>query len=239
VFRLICNRYLIVFIFCGAMCASGASAQQPQQLGYIQSDTTRTLFGIAITALGDQNGDGDGFDDFITADARPATYMFGGFEPFQQSLLFRLNSSFQVVRPLSDLNSDGSIDFAVLRPSGPLTFRYDVFYGGPLLDTIRDDWFGFNIDIGARTPIVAHDFLSDGHDELALINYEQEKVLFFNLKAPLDSAVSYIFEPINTTGPGGFAGVFAIATGDFNADGEADLAVNYQYSVADFIAGEV
>ena len=132
-----------------------------------------------------------------------------------------------------DFNSDGKNDLAVGDPSTSNSSVF-IFYGGSIITEMASG-ADVNIQTGANAvyfgcSMTAGDFNADGRTDLAIGAYGYSSnigraYIFYN-----DGSIST--PDVTITGETGSYLGWSMTAGDFNADGETDLAVGgYQYDV--------
>jgi hypothetical protein len=132
----------------------------------------------SVIYMGDQND--DGCDDFIICkmDSRfdnwGYAYFFYGGNPVPDTPAFRIRIYHPLLTTSCDLNKDGYRDIVNLRGGFPQSvYRYDIYYGGPDLDTIPDavltlpDSANAVYFMGRMWPV---DFDGDGWEEFVVLN---------------------------------------------------------------------
>lgn len=206
---------------CPCLFTPAIYAGVPPIIATIRSDTAHTLFGYQILSLGDQNG--DRFCDFLIWDLRAAAFLYhGGVNPDTVPFL-RIDSINSGISLLSDVNADGYFDLAALGRS-TYGFKLNLYYGGPLADTIRDWWFGWD-SLQATTPAI---FIKN----LQCSNSGMMVAADWNLHSILvadpwtqDTLPNVRIRPYWFAFPG-YAFGEAIVSGDFNGDGFGDFVAN-------------
>ncbi len=231
------NRFILITTL-GLFSLTGIDipAQLPEVIGVFRSDTSNTLFGSQIVALGDQNN--DGFDDFIIWDGRPNAYLYYGGNPPLDVRRLQFNTVLNRVSPIGDVNGDSYIDF-VVNGRNPALWRLNLYYGGPNADTVRDLWFGQDTIRPTGFAVNGMDINANGNPEIILNNHLNQTIYFLELGSDSDSIPDFALEPPNLEsneyGPFGEG----IAAGDFDGDGFVDLAVNLRFSPSDSLVGRV
>jgi len=217
---LICPLICHLFVF-------SARAQEPQLLGIIPSDTINSLFGTEIVPLGDQNGDGR--TDILIWDFRFRGGVFYGGDaaPSVPSLSFFDFSRVSGVP--GDADGDHIIDITNATRPGE-DDRIELFIGGIAFDTILDFRFGVDtVDPSQSFSVISPDLNASGTYELVTQGADpsSKEVVMYELDQPFDSVPDIIFGPPSSSGPfSSFGGRLAI--GDFNADGQPDLATSWR-----------
>ncbi len=183
----------------------------------------------SIIYMGDQND--DGCDDFIICkmDSRfdnwgYAHFFYGG-NPIPDTSAFRIKIYHPLIITGCDMNRDGYRDI-VMRIGGfpQAIYRYNIYYGGPDLDTIPDA--GFTLPdstnaaffIGKMWPI---DFDGDGWEELVYVSSISHKIWFirnFEENQPLEY---YSIPRIGNM----YYSEDLIFSSDLDGDGKSDLTV--------------
>jgi hypothetical protein len=169
-------------------------------------------------AVGDFNNDGDfdlataNYDDFGDHDV--SILLGNGDGTFAAAAPQRVGAKFSVSIATGDLNGDELLDLVVLS---------DDFFGSRQLSVLLGDGAGNfansatygRPDFGQlRSPVLA-DFNHDGHADVAVSDHQGSVKVFLGngdgtLQAPRDFATDY--------------GAISVAVGDFNNDGDLDLA---------------
>ena len=232
----------IVVLLIACILPGYAFADLPSLITTIYSDTNGTYFGQEIVPLGDQNG--DGYDDFLTIDARRFyAYMYLGGNPGDSLPKLTFESAGTRIGNIGDWNNDGFNDFVIPTRWFVTDMHRDVIhFGGPEADTTRDFWFGLDT-LSSRGPVARGlDVNGDGIEELFTSGkgsfHIQGVVPWYNLTASPDSIPDGLLWPYNLQSPAYMFGD-AILAGDFNGDGQDDLAVNLRYQEVDEIPGRL
>ncbi|MBD3403650.1 T9SS type A sorting domain-containing protein [candidate division GN15 bacterium] len=223
-------------------------AQEPVYLGSIPSDTINSLFGTEIVPLGDQND--DGYADILVWDVRNVAQLYlGAMSPSDASSL-RFTGVYTPRSRLGDLDYNGftqpwsSASRKVDSRSGASAFyvdigfqripsfgdRFEIFNGGPSLDTIPDMWFGVDSLQGwHRMAIQSSDINFNGTSEVITQDYYPgaASIVFYELGMAVDSVPDLIFGPVASLGSCFLFGE-NLAVGDFNGDGHQDLAASWR-----------
>ncbi len=183
----------------------------------------------SIIYMGDQND--DGCDDFIICkmDSRfdnwgYAHFFYGG-NPIPDTSAFRIKIYHPLIITGCDMNRDGYRDI-VMRIGGfpQAVYRYNIYYGGPDLDTIPDAGFTLPdstnaaLFIGKMWPI---DFDGDGWEELVYLSSISHKIWFvrnFEENQPLEY---YSIPRIGSM----YYSESRIFSTDLNGDGKSDLTI--------------
>lgn len=228
--------------------AAESHSQEPSYLGSIPSDTINSLFGTEIVPLGDQND--DGYADILVWDVRNVAQLYlGAMSPSAASSL-RFNGVYTPRSRLGDLDYNGftqpwsSASRKVDSRSGASAFyvdigfkripsfgdRFEIFNGGPSLDTIPDMWFGVDSLQGwHRMAIQSSDINFNGTSEVITQDYYPgaASIVFYELGMAVDSVPDLIFGPVASLGSCFLFGE-NLAVGDFNGDGHQDLAASWR-----------
>jgi hypothetical protein len=197
----------------------------PQMIGYIESDSIRTLLGQRIVPVGDQNA--DGYDDFLASELGRGVWLYLGGSQVNQTALLRFNGlRLSNYKPM-DLNGDGVLDFLLRRfYQADIVERVELYSGGSSLSTIPDKTFGSTGYSPFNIVAFSEDVTGDGKDEIVTQELSQNRVLIFELGSDSDSLADMIINPIDTS-----AELFgeSIASADFNGDGMTDIALSVRY----------
>ena len=235
-------RFIKLFLFLIFIITSHysqSSAELPELIGTIKSDTINTLFGYRIVPLGDQND--DGYDDFITWGFDFRAYLYYGGSTIDSTTTYslRFDSVNGTISNVGDLNLDGYDDFTMLGRS-QVDWKNNLYYGGPSIDTIRDGWFGDDSLKGQWYSAYTNDINNDGNPEIWSWNIDRGSVAQFELGTDSDSIPDLELTPANKINGIDYA-AFAegITSGDFNGDGKDDLAVNLRPNPQDSLNGQV
>jgi hypothetical protein len=234
---LIMRIFIIVVFLVFFATALMAQATEPQLIGNIRSDTVATLFGYRIAPLGDQNG--DGYDDILTWDYRCSNYVYFGGNPFDTVPVLRIDSVQSRISRVGDINGD-LIDDMVFEGRSPDGWKLNAYYGGTLLDSIRDLWFGLDTLFGMGFTVNGGDINSNGSIELFSWSNPQNSVLMFELGAYPDSIPDLVLTPANVPYRGNWYSFGeGLITGYFNGDNYPDLAVSLRYPSQSQINGSI
>ncbi len=183
----------------------------------------------SVIYMGDQND--DGCDDFIICkmDSRfdnwGYAYFFYGGNPVPDAPAFRIRIYHPLLITSCDLNKDGYRDIVNLKGGFPQdVYHYDIYYGGPDLDTIPDAVFTLPDStnavyfMGRMWPI---DFDGDGWEELVYVTTNSHKVWFirnYEANQPLEY---YSIPRIGNM----YYSESLIFSSDLDGDGKSDLTV--------------
>ncbi|MFH2037645.1 MAG: T9SS type A sorting domain-containing protein [Candidatus Zixiibacteriota bacterium] len=231
-------RVVLLSIFVFLIFFSIGYSELPDIIGIIQSDTVLTNFGYRIVPLGDQNN--DGFDDIIVWDYRFAAYLYYGGDPFDTIPALRIDSVNDRISNVGDINGDGFNEFAMLGRN-PFSWKLNLYFGGPFIDTVRDMWFGADSLRGMGYTVCADDINSNGNNDLICWCTLQKSVLLFELGTDSDSIPDLQISPANLDAANNEYNSFGerIITGDFNGDGITDLVINLRPRVQQQIPGSL
>jgi hypothetical protein len=228
-------KYLFTILVLAFFPANLLSADTPDIIGVIHTDTSETLFGYRIIPLGDQNG--DGYDDFITWDYRHKAFVYYGGDTTDSTpdlIIYNVQSR---MNNIGDINNDGYDDVAM----GDRMNNYrklSLFFGGPLMDGTRNARFGWDSLYPIGFSDCCMDFDGDGILELIAWTNTQISVLTFNMNALNDSIPHYIITPGIEPYDGYIFGE-GLIVGDFNNDGDNDLAVNLRRQMSQALNGSI
>jgi hypothetical protein len=183
----------------------------------------------SVIYMGDQND--DGCDDFVICkmNIRDHTggyaYFFYGGNPVPDTPAFRIEILYPSLITACDLNRDGYRDIVIQRGGYPQSvYRYDIYYGGPELDTISDyvltlpDSTNVAFFIGKNWPV---DFDGDSWEELVYLTGGSFKIWFlrnFEENQPLEY---YSIPRIGNM----YYSESRIFSSDLDGDGKSDLAI--------------
>lgn len=232
---------LIAFLTLVTACGTSAqnshrkSGYVPTRIGTITAQFENTLLGYQITPVGDQNG--DGFADFVTNDTRAQLSVYPGGLAVSQ-LPFLVIDSAGAFGAIEDINGDSKNElYATCRSN--CGWKLNLYYGGTILDSIRDHWFGSDTEFPFRDAVLGQDIDLNSSNELIAQSSGQRHVLFFELN-PADSAVDFVLKPPNLF-PGLEYDAFGdnIEARDFDGDGLRDIAIVYRPRNNELKAGEV
>jgi len=217
---------LAVFIILPSF-AGKSHAELPEVIGIITSDTINTLFGTQIIPAGDQNR--DGYADFFVWDFRTSAYLYFGGATLPSSPFLRIDSLLNRLSNINDIDGDSIPDF-VSNGRSPSDWRLNGYFSGNGIDTVRDLWFGQDSALPVGFAINGRDINASSSQEIILNDYDQKRLLLFELSEPIDSIPDMIITPQNLE-PNEFASIGdGIASGDFNGDDTTDLVVNLRFS---------
>lgn len=221
-----------------ALSTSGICAEPvPELLGIIRSDTTHTLFGTQILPLGDQNN--DNISDIMIWGGRSSFNLYYGGSPFDTLSALSIDSINTRMSNVGDINDDGFDDIAALGRT-PSNWKLNVYYGGLIIDTLRDLWFGLDSLFPIGFSVNTQDINANGTTELFSWSNEQNSVMMFELNSNPDSLPDLILTPANFAYPSDYRSFGeGLISGDFNGDGRTDLAVHLRGDDGKQIEGSV
>jgi hypothetical protein len=181
----------------------------------------------SVIYMGDQND--DGCDDFIICRMNMRdnnggyAYFFYGGNPVPDTSAFRIEIYHPLLITSCDLNRDGYRDIVNIEGGFPQeVYRYNIFYGGPDLDSVPD----MQITLPDSTVAVYFqgrswpiDFDGDNWEELVYTTHSSRKIYFirnYDENQPLES---YHIPPVgnmlySTTG---------LFSSDLDGDGKSDI----------------
>ena len=199
------------------------SAEIPELIGILRSNTENQLFGTQIVPLGDQNR--DGYADFIIWDfSMKASLFLGG--PTLDTVPFMIIDTVQNrISNVGDIDGDSIPDF-VVNGRFPSDWRLNAYLSGGGIDTVRDLWFGQDSLLPLGFTINGGDINSNGSAELISPDFSIQKLGLFELQAPIDSIPDMVISPQNLQSNEFNSFGEGIASGDFNGDDTTDLVVN-------------
>ncbi|MBD3402666.1 T9SS type A sorting domain-containing protein [candidate division GN15 bacterium] len=203
--------------------------QEPTYLGSIPSDTINSLFGTSILPLGDQND--DGCADVLVWDYRQVAQLFLGGESVDLNPFVRINNIQITWSTVGDVNSDNHDDIAVPF-AGSSEARLDLLYGGPSIDSTVDRRLGVDsLNSGYLRAIRGTDIDGNGSEEIITQNSQffDARIVFYDLLPTGDSVPDLVFGPGPALQPFLLFGE-RICVGDFNGDGDPDLAASWRSS---------
>ncbi|WP_169437612.1 FG-GAP-like repeat-containing protein [Longispora albida] len=130
----------------------------------------------------------------------------------------------------ADFTGDG-YDDVVLLESIPMSFQARLLKGGAAgFQETTDAWWGGSPWYGTIKSLTAGDFNGDGKAELGIF-FERANGYVALYTLSYDASTGRFSEPtVKWEAPQWGTGTRYVASGDFNADGRADLALYYQYS---------
>lgn len=211
----------------------------PEIIGIIKSDTINTGFGKRIMPLGDQNG--DGYDDVLVADLLGRAYLYYGTTSLDTVVSYQLKFKEVTYRmnDIGDVNGDGFDDFILPRYVGG-TGKLDLYYGGPLMDTVPDMWFGLDSLYGIGYSSIGFDINGTGTPKVVTLSNDVDAALFYELSQPPDSIHDFRLAPANLqvrVDYDNFA--YSPVVGFFNGDREPDLALGLLRHLGSGVRGAV
>ena len=175
--------------------------------------------------LGDQNG--DGCDDLMIADLLGRAFLYYGTASADTIATYELK--FEKVtyfmNNIGDVSGDTYNDFLIPRYFGGVD-KLDLYFGGPLIDTITDARFGLDALSGKGHSAFGFDYDQDGIKEIVSLGGESWSALFYEWTQPSDSVHDLRLFPANLQ--------FGVhysnfgnppSVGLFNGDSEPDLAL--------------
>lgn len=190
----------------------------------LHADTAHVLFGQDIMPIPDQNS--DGCTELLVYNGRFSNYLYFGRTIPDTVTFLRFDSTSPYGGAIGDVNGDWVADISLLG-RGAFGRKLHVYFGGQVLDTIRDLWFGSGT-IPCLFPTRVGDLNSDGTDELiaaATCGTGVDTIIGFELGTSPDSIADINLTdyalPLNQSGNW----CRQISIGDFNGDGQQDLAV--------------
>ena len=177
-----------------------------------------TYLGRGLEPAGDVNQ--DGLSDVIACRQRyqgappgnQSCFLFYGGEPPDSGFQRELSGMGRWIKNIGDVNADGFDDFGL--STFPIT-RFEVHFGGPLMDDVVD----FVIPVWSRVSL-ATDIDNDGNLEIPLSrDLSEGYVNIYDIGVNRDTLPEYVI-PDSSTSFGN-----NLAVGDINGDGYPDLAV--------------
>ena len=218
-FQFVSFSVLLLFV----VCTTGVSAQFDSLLFL----TEGYYLNQSIIYMGDQND--DGCDDFIICkmDSRYdnwgyACFFYGG-NPVPQTPAFRIRIFYSQFVSACDLNKDGYRDFINLIGTFPQSvYRYNIYYGGPDLDTIADAVMTLPDSSYAayfRNPLWPVDFDGDGWEELVFATGVIDKIYFIKNFSENQSLEYYSIPRIGSMN----YSEAQIFSSDLDGDGKSDI----------------
>lgn len=224
-----------ILLVLGLTLPSLSFASPPTQIGLIRSDTTQTLFGYRIVPLGDQNS--DGYDDILVWDYRFSVYVYYGGNPFDTIPVLRIDSVQSRISRVSDINGDLKED-VVTGGRSPVKWKLNVYFGGSIMDSLRDQWFGLDTMYGVGFSVNGGDVNSNGNNELISTGNRFRSALLFELGTDSDSIPEIVIPPGNIPYDGYVFGE-GIIGGLFNGDYYPDLALSMRRIPQQHINGSI
>jgi hypothetical protein len=226
-------------VFLGySIVGSVTRAELPPIIGVIHADTPNVLFGVDIAPIMRQ---GYNHSDLLIGNGRFSNYLYRGGANFDTMPFLRFDScNRSFMGSIGDINADSYDDFGMLGRSS-YGWKYNVFDGGNVLDTLRDFWFGLDTFTAQGPATICHSLLGDGREILVSpgqANFRMAIMLFATGTAADSSPIlilrPYLVPPIQ-------AGSFAqdIAIGDYNGDGISDIAAGFPMRESALRPGEV
>ncbi len=172
-------------------------------------------FGAADTAVGDFNGDGS--LDVAAVSAQSLRISLGdkngNLVPF---VTYQLGKQLFHVSA-ADMNKDGKLDLVVSGVTEPVNERFLWVFAGK-----GDGTFQSPIATsGTSSPFATNDFNADGFPDVAFAyfsTYLEVDLLLGNSNLAMTFTQAFHLQNFM-----GFGGPFPVVSGDFNADGKADL----------------
>ncbi|HKK21965.1 MAG TPA: FG-GAP-like repeat-containing protein [candidate division Zixibacteria bacterium] len=220
------KQFLLGFIL-GLVVSASVSAQLPDQFGELVADSTNTLFGYHLIPVGDINC--DDYPDLLVWDYRWANFLYFGGPTLDTTADFVFHNTGSGGGAVGDQNGDGCPDL-ILTTRSSANYRLNMYYTGTLLDTLRDLWFGVDTPFASANVLEGHDLNANGTDEFVAaatsIGAGFNTVLGFELGPNSDSIPDFQISPI--TSELGYQFGEGLVVGDFNGDGQSDLAVSYR-----------
>ncbi|MFI6330568.1 FG-GAP-like repeat-containing protein [Micromonospora chersina] len=177
--------------------------------------------GFRAIATGDFNSDGKADIAGIDANGDMRLYTGNGAGLLSGgALMWATRGSWGAFKAIvgGDFNGDGKADIAGIDGKGDM--RLYTGNGAGLLSGGALMWTAVLGGFGAFKAIVPGDFNGDGKADIAGIDGKGDMRLYTGNGAGLLSGGALMW----TANPGGFGGFKAIAPGDFNGDGKADIA---------------
>jgi FlgD Ig-like domain len=219
-FRLILALVVLPQIF-----AASHSAEIPEIIGILRSDTFNTLFGSRIVPAGDQNR--DGYDDFFVWDFSPRASLYLGGPALDTVPFLRIDTIQSRISNIGDIDGDSLPDF-VSNGRNASQWRLNTYLSGGGIDTVRDLWFGLDTLRPIGFAVNGRDINASSSEEIILNASGQKELLLFELSEPIDSIPDMIITPQNLEWNEFSAIGEGIASGDFNGDDTTDLVVSFR-----------
>lgn len=192
------SKYLKTVMLISGLILLLSSAVEAQYFDSLIFRTTGLYWAESVIYMGDQNG--DGCDDFMITKmdttapgSEGKAYFYYGGNPVPDTPAFYIKTYNPITITACDINRDGFRD--VIRHRGVINtypVSYDVFLGGPDIDTIPDfviyhpDSNHISILFGRDWPI---DFNGDGWEEFVTISYSW--YFYFLIATPSIQPVEY------------------------------------------------
>jgi len=219
-----------VAMVCCLLAGSPVSAEMPDTLASFRATEPNTEFGRRVIPLGDQNN--DGFDDIMISLKPSRAFLFYGGQDPDSTPVLTIDSVNPRISEIGDVNDDGFYDIVALGRSN-FGWKLGLYHGGPLMDSSRDAWFGWDTLTASNWAGYGTDLNSNGINELVTGTNTWTSALVFDLGSDMDSIPEYVLRPAIEPYDGYILGD-GLITGDFNGDGETDLVVSLrrQYSQA-------
>jgi hypothetical protein len=219
-----CNRATTAAAVLILLAVPYVQAQPPELICVIESGTAgSTGFGVRIMPLGDQNG--DGCADLMVGDLLGNTFLY--YDSPDADTISEYDLKFEQVvylmNNIGDVNGDGFDDFVIPRHSAQSGHgRLDLYYGGPEMDTVADQWYGEDDLYGIGYSVLGEDFDDSGAREIISFDNENSGALVFDFLQPFDSVADMLITPAN------------LQQGtDYSNFGNSPLLINRSSSVRD------
>lgn len=196
----------------------------PTRIGTVTADTTFSWLGKTIIPIGDQNG--DGYPDLMTGDLRAKLFFYPGGESVSSTPFLVIDST-SYFSLLDDFTGDGIREIAAACRS-TCNWKMNVYYGGQLLDTTRDLWFGWDTLAAFGHAVAGGDINASGSNEIIAQSGDFGFVLLCELN-PSDSIPDLMIKPQNLLLNTDYV-TFGdnIEARDFNGDGRLDVAILFR-----------